>query len=183
MKGICLLFAILLLVIFANAEAALIDNDDGTITDTDTGLMWLQNANIEGAMTWDNAVIWANSFVFANYDDWRLPTSADNCFGKHCDESEMGHLFYVEEVTSHSHGSDPFFNVMPYMYWSADEYASNPAKAWRFNFKHGSQGVSNKTLTRYVWAVRDAAVVPEPISSVLFLAGGALLAVRRNFKK
>ena len=58
------------------------DNGDGTITDLNTGLMWLQSPDLNGdgtinsqdKMTSDNALSYADSFSFAGYDDWRLPS-------------------------------------------------------------------------------------------------------------
>jgi hypothetical protein len=46
----------LVLALTATAQAALIDNNNGTITDTDTKLMWLQNASTVGYMSWYSAV-------------------------------------------------------------------------------------------------------------------------------
>jgi hypothetical protein len=48
------------------------DNGDGTITDNVTGLMWQQDPGAK--MTWDEAAGGADSFDFAGYTDWRLPT-------------------------------------------------------------------------------------------------------------
>ncbi len=48
-----------------------INNLDGTITDSDTGLMWTQ---VPGpAMSWQAALTYATSLKTAGYSDWRLP--------------------------------------------------------------------------------------------------------------
>ncbi|MBL9209505.1 MAG: DUF1566 domain-containing protein [Opitutaceae bacterium] len=44
---------------------------DGTITDLDTGLMWTQVP--AAAMTWTEALRYAENLAFAGYTDWRLP--------------------------------------------------------------------------------------------------------------
>jgi len=48
------------------------DNGDGTITDTNTGLMWQQDPG--GKVTWDDAMANADSINIAGYTDWRVPT-------------------------------------------------------------------------------------------------------------
>jgi len=58
------------------ANATLIDNGDGTITQIRSDgsqLMWLQNANMFGRTNWYEAMDWAEDLIFAGYDDWRLP--------------------------------------------------------------------------------------------------------------
>jgi len=49
-----------------------LDNGDGTVTDTNTGLMWQQDPGEK--MTYAQAVAGAGSFSLAGHDDWRLPT-------------------------------------------------------------------------------------------------------------
>lgn len=48
------------------------DNEDGTVTDEATGLMWME-ADAGYAMEWDDALEYAENFEYAGYDDWRLP--------------------------------------------------------------------------------------------------------------
>lgn len=47
------------------------DNDDGTITDNVTGLMWQKSFEV---MSYDEALEKVKSFNLANKTDWRLPT-------------------------------------------------------------------------------------------------------------
>ena len=52
-----------------------IDNKDGTITDSATGLMWSQLDNGKG-LNWEEALQWVkdkNSENYLGYSDWRLP--------------------------------------------------------------------------------------------------------------
>lgn len=49
------------------------DNQDGTITDNATGLMWMQSGS-EDTYNWEEALSYAEGMDFAGYSDWRLPT-------------------------------------------------------------------------------------------------------------
>jgi hypothetical protein len=53
-----------------------IENGDGTITDTATGLVWQQEDSIEG-MTWEEALAYAEDLTLAGHDDWRLPNAKE----------------------------------------------------------------------------------------------------------
>ncbi|MFA6795981.1 MAG: DUF1566 domain-containing protein [Bacilli bacterium] len=48
------------------------DNNDGTITDETSGLMWM-SADLDEAMDWEDALDSAENSTFAGYTDWRLP--------------------------------------------------------------------------------------------------------------
>lgn len=186
-RSVFIVTAFLLTFIFtAPSRAELLDRGNGLIYDDIMDITWLEHANYSGnTMTWDNAISWADNFVFQGYSDWRLPASDTSCSGNDCTGSEMGQLYYYYNVTSNS--PDMFTDVRPYMYWFATDYGPDQSKAWRFHFNTGYQGTSSKTYSRYAWAVRDGdsapPVVPEPTGFVLFIAGGISLAARRFRKK
>ena len=58
------------------------DNGDGTVTDNVTGLMWSGSAdlngdgdiNIDDKLSHSEALVGADTFSLAGYDDWRLPS-------------------------------------------------------------------------------------------------------------
>ena len=190
------------LLIAGAAQAALQDRDfDGdsvvdAFYDIDFDITWLRNANVNGTMDWDTAVAWADSFSFAGYDDWRLPTTLQpdpSCSrqsggvsdGRNCTGSEMGHLWHVELGNSGSMtNTGNFQNLQHSTYWSATEYAPNPSGfAWYFHTGMGTQYAQNKNVPKYAMAVRagDVAAIPEPQTYALMLAGlGALALVQRR---
>jgi len=61
------------------------DNGNGTINDTSTGLMWLQqdsgnfSAGLDGdgKLDWSGALAWAENLEYAGYSDWRLPNAKE----------------------------------------------------------------------------------------------------------
>ena len=81
------LFILCALTVSHAALADLIDNGDGTVTDTSTGLMWLQNPKQAGApMSWTDALAWADDLDFAGHTDWRLPGAGFLPSGTFCVE-------------------------------------------------------------------------------------------------
>ena len=52
------------------------DNNDGTITDKNTGLMWASSDN-GGNINWMNATEYCRHFIGGGFNDWRLPTQKE----------------------------------------------------------------------------------------------------------
>jgi hypothetical protein len=52
------------------------DNADGTITDNATGLTWMQSDS-GAAMTWGEALQYAENYEYGGYSDWRLPNAKE----------------------------------------------------------------------------------------------------------
>ena len=61
------------------------DNGDGTVTDAATGLMWsgvdsgdvALSLGVDAAMSWQEALQFAENSTYAGYDDWRLPNAKE----------------------------------------------------------------------------------------------------------
>ena len=56
------------------AQATLIDRGGGLIYDDVLDITWLQDANLGGRMSWNNAVEWTDNLSYGGFDDWRLPS-------------------------------------------------------------------------------------------------------------
>ena len=52
------------------------DNDDGTITDLSTGLMWMK-ADSGKTMNWEEALSYSENLEYGGYSDWRLPNAKE----------------------------------------------------------------------------------------------------------
>ena len=183
---------ILLLFVFASADASLIDRGGGFIYDDILDITWTQDANINGQDTWDNQLAWAAGLSIVDtragaggitYSDWRLPTtlqpdascsnqSLGDSFGLGCTGSEMGHLFNVDGVSVTIPGL--FTNVQSSIYWSGTESASLTFTAWFFDFDSGDQSATGKSINNYAWAVRDGDVAAVPVPAAVWLLGSAL---------
>ena len=182
MKNVTLAVALAAAVLSGTAQAALQGRDlngEGNVDafyDTDLDITWRRNANLNGLMSWADAVAWADNMTFGGYTDWRLPAS-DACVGFNCTGSELGHLWYVElgnlagDLTPNT---GAFVNMQLYAYWSGTTYAPDASQAWHFNIDQGDQDFAGKTNALFAMAVRPGdvlAAIPEPETYALMLAG------------
>jgi len=153
------------------AQAALVSLGNGTVRDTNTNLIWLQNWNVNGEANWGAQKSWAETTLdgFAGSNDWRLP-----------EISEYGALFSAYgDLTLVTQ----FTNVQPGLYWSGTEFTPG-FLAWSFFPVSGLQRVDGQRLQFFAVAVRPgdvAAAVPEPQTLALaLLALGAMVVARRR---
>ena len=156
-----------LLAVTGTAPAALVSLGDGTVKDTNTNLIWLQNWNINERAAWGTQKNWADNLTFAGSSDWELPEISEfvDLF------TAYGDLGLVPEFTNVQFGS----------YWSGTEIAGNVA--WSFNPLSGGQSGVVKSGQFFAVAVRPADViasVPEPQTLALALLALGATAVARK---
>jgi hypothetical protein len=216
MKKTMAIAGVVLGLMAGSAQAALINRGGGMIYDSTLNITWLADWNYAltsgyatrnaggtgtdeikstGEMGWAAANTWANNLVYGGYSDWRLPTALSRtgsvpCAYYSCNESEMGHLYYVDwgapAYGPYSLGTNTanialFSNVKTAEYWSGTEYGGYP---WFFSTRYGNQGNNDPFITYYAVAVRDgnvSASVPQPATlALLSLSLGAMGWVRRR---
>jgi hypothetical protein len=122
---------------------AVLDNHNGTITDTETGLVWKQST--EGVKrSWNGAVQYCEDLNFAGYDDWRLP--------------RIDELRTIVNFNRSKPATDPLFVVHAdpkYSFtWSSSIYVNKPWGAWFIDFYDGMVDAWSMTDVYYVRCVR-----------------------------
>jgi hypothetical protein len=142
---------------------AYVDNGDGTITDTKTGLMWEKLSGDGSIHDYNTLYTWTNAFTkitslntasFAGHTDWRLPNAnelqtlakigalgpaIDAAFNTNC----VGSCTPLTCSCTRSNG-----------YWSSSTFQGGPTYAWIVYFDVGYVYASGKTLSLYVRGVR-----------------------------
>jgi hypothetical protein len=154
-----------------------VDKGNGTVMDTQTGLVWLKNANCFGLMNWDNATAAANALASgqcgltdgSTAGQWRLPTLGcplnQNCTLATPPTGEFATIFastcaapYILDTAGTGCWTEgnPFSGVKSSYYWSSSTYIANPdGSAWDVNLNFNGVSADFKANTSYVWPVRN----------------------------
>jgi len=132
-------------------EGRYVDNGDGTVSDTCTGLVWQKDtADVNGdgaitwegdALTWQDALKYCDALVFAARDDWRLPNIRE--------------LLSIVDYSRNDPTIDPVFGAISRWYWSSSTGGFWPVLAWGVLFSIGLGGYDGKDSSYYVRAVRS----------------------------
>jgi hypothetical protein len=116
------------------------DNEDGTVTDFTTRLMWKKIADKK--MTWEEALTYCENLNYAGYTDWRLPNI-----------NELISLVDYSQNDPCIAGS--FFpDTQSLPYWSSTTNSLVPKHAWMVIFNHGNVGSNAKKKEYLVRPVR-----------------------------
>ena len=152
------------LVSAATAAVSYTNNNNGTITDNTTGLMWKAcdqeqvwndgdpdscTDGTDGTYTWTVALTEAQNHTFAGYDDWRLPNVKE--------------LASIVDYTKASQSINPLFpNTYTTRFWTSTLYANTnssiglPNHAWNVSFSIGIIFANGRTAPNRVRLVRTA---------------------------
>jgi hypothetical protein len=134
------------------SSARFTDNQNGTVADNLTGLVWLQNANCFGPLEWSQAIAAANTLADgacgltdgSRASDWRVPNRNELTslldLGQVGPALPIGHLFTDFQVRSTG-------------YWSSTTSVYHSQSKWAVDFYYGSVGYSGGNFL----AVRRAA--------------------------
>jgi hypothetical protein len=156
------------------SQAALFDLGDGTVRDTNTNLIWLQNWTVNGQKNWAAQKAWAETTLdgFAGSTDWRLP-----------DINEARNLVDTYDLNLFGYRT-PFY-IAGGPIWSGTEYLDPRAGAFAWAFSGlGCCDLARQSSNAF-WAVAvrnvDVPAVPEPKTVAMLILGiGALMATVRR---
>lgn len=122
----------------------LVNNGDGTVTDSTTGLMW--QAGEGGTNSWESAIAYAEGLSLAGHDDWRLPSIKE--------------LFSIVDITRSSPAIDTalFPGVSAVqgenLYWSSTVNFNRPDEPWYVDFRFGLTSFHGRATPTHVRCVR-----------------------------
>ena len=123
-----------------------VDNGNGTVTDTCTGLMWTQDTlnidaypeiTIEDRVNWKNALQFCHDLSLGGHNDWRLPNIR-----------ELESLSYYDDIGPAGPPEvDALFGIVrPGIYWTSTNDMQSPQRAWTVIFESG--GSFPESLTK-----------------------------------
>ncbi len=119
-----LLMATFVSVEHTTAATRFVKNNDGTVTDTETGLMWADRDN-GSDINWPNAKIYCEGYVGGGKSGWRMPTIA-----------ELKNL----------HGSGAYGSVIAKTDWFVWSSETSDSDAAGFYFYSGFRGWFSQSL-------------------------------------
>jgi Protein of unknown function (DUF1566)/Secretion system C-terminal sorting domain len=144
-----------------------IKNNNGTVTDTITGLMWQQTDG--GEMTVENAAIYADALVLGGFSDWRLPTAHESF-------SILNH-----QKNNPALDITIFTTSAAEYWWTSDKQANDATKIWCTNAGGGIgnhpklETISAGGLKKYhARAVRDVKTPPTVANQFTDNANGTI---------
>jgi len=125
------------------------DNNDGTVTDLQEGLMWKKIDLYQEKKIWSSweesqkLIESFNKEAYAKYSDWRLPTRKELKSLYEEDKNVPWKYYWTENVIH----IDPIFGYSHCCFWSSELYKDK--YAWGFNYIGGRDYPSMKGGGQY----------------------------------
>lgn len=139
----------------ARSGRRFIDNGDGTITDAETNLMWLQDGSCLPKLDWQGALTAMRTMpggqgkagclsAVKKYADWSLPNA-----------TELRSLIDYEVDYPALSAGQLFTSVASTGYWTSTSVAAAPEQAFLIDFNTGAMRPAVKTEPYHALAVRQ----------------------------
>ena len=99
----------------------LVDNSDGTLTETKTRLMWTQKdsfADLGKCVNWYQAKDYVKNLRTGGYSDWRLPLVVE--YGMIYDDTKENNMAWNHDPNQLLALSNQFADGAAYWYWTSD---------------------------------------------------------------
>lgn len=138
------------------------DNNDGTVTDKRTNLIWLKSAKPCDVESWADAIAFCSSLASGTArladgsaaGQWRLP-NIQELQGIGTDPPSIWTDNDPPFGQTWTRPGEPFTNVQPFNYWSGTNYCDYTDFAWFVCMINGYTNGSVKSYYFYVWPVRS----------------------------
>ncbi|HJP19013.1 MAG: hypothetical protein CMD96_02140 [Gammaproteobacteria bacterium] len=111
-------------------DGRFVDNENGTITDTKTNLMWAKTdsySDLGNCLGWDESRKYVIRLSTGGYNDWRMPTVKElkSIFEKSkSNKDETGNAFHIDPIFAPGSG---------YWQWTSEEVGSCCARFMLFS--------------------------------------------------
>lgn len=167
----CIVLAMLLATVVAGQAPRYRNPGDGTVQDSQSGLLWLADADCWGPMPWKEAkalVARLEDGMCGLKDgskpgDWRLPTQKEWSAMVECSCGEIV-LTDDQGTGCYASGGSTFHGVQPRKYWSSTQSSSAGGKVGAMSLHDGFVYMEAAGASLRVWPVRRAAPSESPKS-------------------
>ena len=106
-----------------------IDHGDGTIMDTNTGLMWTKKdsyADLGKCLDWDDSKSYVSRLTTGGHSDWRMPTVKE--LESIYEEPKSNRRTFNQGEHGETHLDTIFADRAAYWYWSSETVGSSRAR-------------------------------------------------------